>query len=117
MAEIRTLAHPPIVEALLDVQFAVSKQISDDALEAFVSSRVPAGWNKQRIGSFQATFGRADLDGELEVAKTTNTFEGFMVRDEALSRVLQYRRNRLTVSHTGAYKSWENLQAETEVSG
>ena len=115
MARIRTLAKPPIVEALLDVQFSVNSEVTDDEIRSFVDQQVPSGWTKQSMSAIEAKFGPIPSEeGDVPAASLSNRIDGYIVRDPEIAIAIQYRKDRISFSRIKDYRSWESLIAEFE---
>lgn len=111
MAVIQHLSKPPITEALFDIQFQIINPASEAELEQLADSKMLSGWQKAKIDTFEAEFEMAK-----EVFKQTQTsakFEGFLIRDPDMHQVVQFRKDRLSVSHINMYTQWEDLEEQT----
>jgi uncharacterized protein (TIGR04255 family) len=113
MARIRSLSNPPIVEALMDFVF-LDASIDEAGLNSVAHAIKGEGWDLQPIRTIEAEIGGSEIDeeGEPGFRVTSRAFEGFVVRRSDGHVIFQLRADRVTVSHVGSYRQWEDLQAD-----
>lgn len=109
MATPRTLAKPPIVEALVDIQVQV--QHSREDLEAFVRREFSGRYEK--VDARHSAAATIEIrDGKLVQPRVEDSFHGIWASNGDGSRILQLTRAGLTVNHVGRYESGDSLLAE-----
>lgn len=111
MARIRFLAHPPINEAVIDVQFSASS-VGRTTLDTLAESYTKAGWEKLPLTTYEAKFGTSaeEPTAPIGLQSSTSQFAGFLIRQATTGRHLQFRSDRLAVSQSGNYTKWESLE-------
>lgn len=102
----RQLAHPPIREALIDIQLANELPLPFAEL---LQNKTMAGYEKKQ----PVKVGQVRVDLGLEAMQTQGTQELFGWRFEPPdgSRVVQLRRNGVGVSVIKSYRDWQNIKA------
>lgn len=106
MALIRSLAAPPIKEALIDFVIR-SRPLSEEELRELAQSvRPDDSWTIGDIARIQATI---DVTSE-DAFKGSKSFEGIRVKSQDKRVVVAFRPDRVTVSHIDSYNRWEDLQ-------
>ena len=112
MATPGRLSSPPIQEALVDIRIASATPIDAGILEPLkqnLASRFPKSQPRHRV---EATF-EAKAAGQLPDIQARDVgFHGLFLKDEADSRLVQFRVDGFTLNQVKGYTSADDLFAE-----
>lgn len=110
MAEIRSLRHPPILEALIDFRFNVPEGVGFDALDKLrseLAQSFPIREEQHQLEFALATGTEAKVPPQAR-----DTIVGYVLKSADKKKAIMLRRNGCSASHVGGYSSWEALEAD-----
>lgn len=111
MAVVRQLRSPPIIEALIDLQYAVPDETTVEALDNVASALRRNGDTLKTLHERTVALG-TDEDTGLGTIKSDNKrLDGFIIRSQHETQVVQLRRTSVTVSQVSRYRGWDTLEA------
>ena len=115
MGNVRHLTRAPIREAVLDVQLT-GFDAELKSLFELTSPFVSTGWRFQELKNYEAIIGPVDESDQsgLRVHSASSDVEGYGALSADQAKVVQFRRNRATVSRVKKYLHWEDLQELAE---
>ena len=103
------LSHPPIREAVYDIQ--VGGQIDVEALRTLAEQYGKEHGLKKTIPMHTGFFEIAIVPGQPAVASAQDRgIIGFRIEDEPATRIVQFRTNGFSFSMTGTYDNWPSFR-------
>lgn len=104
----RHYEHPPIVEALINIQVAYPSGLDEKLIEAIENQFSPSFKHMHRIGGLNVTI------GPTTPAMHAQTIVGVRFDSAENNRILQVRTEGFAYSHLTPYSRWETLRGEAE---
>lgn len=111
MTHPRHLSNPPVTEAVID--FVFYRSIDEDGVRSLAKAvrDVRKGWELTEFGHVETTVNVTSG----ETYKQSRAFEGMRLSGDSGRIIIQYRCDRVTVSHVGSYSEWEALANDAMV--
>lgn len=105
--------RPPIKEAILDFVFS-DAEIDRQGLQQLADTYERGRWKQRTLAMARLEAEYTEIDKKI-VSTSNSAFQGFSLTELEGPRIVQFREDRVTVSHVGAYGTWEDLEADSSV--